>query len=200
MPFMLGTLGCLIGLLVDSARGAFRRQTMDMQVPLGDERPLLESVLGPMTANIELAVRASLLRSSAMLRDLANHLDGAIHGWSEGLHLDWLPSGQVNISGYATLTIVGTGPADLWVELTPTWYYGDRQQDLAWDIEAALLLQCQHKVDHGQQTVNQRTVRAFSPIDAATLLEEYTAGLVEWIRAVTIDEWRSLVTKERCGS
>lgn len=173
---------------------------MGMQVPLGDERPFLESVLGPMTANNELAVRASLLRSSAMLRDFANHLDGAIHSRSEGLRVDWLQSGQVNISGYATLTIAGTEPADLWVELTPAWYNGDRQQDLAWDVEVALLLQCQHRDDHGQQTVNQRTARAFTPLDAATLLEEYTAGLVEWVRAFTIDEWRGLVARDWCGS
>lgn len=191
----------LIGLRGDRALGAFRRHTTDMmEVPLGDEQPFLESVLGPMTANIELAVRASLLRSSTMLRDLANHLDGAVHVRSEGLHLDWVPSGQVSISGYATLTIAGTGPADLWVELTPTWCYGDRQQDLAWDVETGLLLQCQHTVDHGQQTANQRTARALSPVDAATLLEEYTAGLVEWVRAFTIDEWRSLVTRDWCRS
>ena len=175
---------------------------MATKTSIGQERPHLEAVLGPLTGSDDAVIRSVFDECDEKLIGLARFFGRERAGWEgTGLELTWYPSGQVMIDSFVETGLGSSQCVSFCVELRPAWIYGDKSAVLAWEIEAEIYADCQHKIDHrGMDLVHKLpVVRAPSAIDAATVLRNVIDELVRLAQENPLEHWLRLASDEDQG-
>jgi hypothetical protein len=158
---------------------------------LRKNRPHLEAVLGPLSAQDDKGVRAIFDEVDGVLLDIARHFGGDRAGWEgTGLELTWAQSGQVEISSYVGAGIDGSKCVDFCIELRPSWYFGERSSTTTWEIATAIQADCQHAVDHrSMHTVHEDSARALTALEAAAALHAAVRELLRLATEFPLEHW-----------
>lgn len=141
-------------------------------------RPHLEGVLGALSIDDDVKIRAILDEVDEILLGIARHFGHERAGWEgTGLELTWMESGQMAISCYVGTCTQKGGCIDFCLELLPSWYFGDQSSTLSWVVELSVAAACSHAVDHSHMhTVHEVSVRSNSAIDASTACDRRLAS------------------------
>jgi hypothetical protein len=159
----------------------------------------LEAVLGPLTDSDDAVIRSVFDECDEKLIGLARLFGHERAGWEgTGLELSWYPSGQVMINSFVETGLGSSKCVSFCVELRPAWMYGEKSAALAWEIEAEIYADCQHKIDHGSmdRVHELPAVRATSAIDAATALRNVLDDLVRLAHENSLEHWLRLASDE----
>lgn len=157
--------------------------------------PRLQSVFGLLTPSDDTEIRNILNKVDEMLLEFAQYFGSKRAGWEgTGLDLTWFPAGQIEISSFVGAGIDGSHRVDFIVSLHPTWSYGDFPAEQAWEIEAEIHADCQHKVDHEcMHCVHELTsVVSTHPVDSVMALQKMTTELIQLGKDKPIEYWLQL--------
>jgi hypothetical protein len=158
---------------------------------LRKNRPHLEAVLGPLSAQDNASVRTLLDEVDGVLIQIARHVgrDGA--GWEgTGLELTWAASGQVAISSHVGACADGSKCIEFCIELRPSWFYGEGSSTLTWEVETEIYADCQHAVDHGgMDTVHEASARSVTALEAAASLLRAARELLRHATDFPLEHW-----------
>jgi hypothetical protein len=106
---------------------------------LQKNRPHLEAVLGPLSAEDDAKIRGIFAEADMLLLEIAHHFHHDRAGWEgTGLELTWAASGQVSISSNVGARVEDGKCVDFCVELRPSWYYGDCSPTLMSEVETEI--------------------------------------------------------------
>ena len=155
-------------------------------------RPLLESVLGPLTEAEDAAVRGIFAEIDVVLLDFARHFGRTTAGnEGTGLELSLAPMGQVAIESWVAADVASKGNATFYIQLRPSWYYGAKSASLTWEVETEVYADCQHSEDHGSEhLVYQSTAAVVTTAgDAARALRAASIDLARLGKEVPVHEW-----------
>ncbi|MBK9259281.1 MAG: hypothetical protein IPM54_05540 [Polyangiaceae bacterium] len=160
-------------------------------------RPHLEAVLGAISAEDDVSIRAILDEVDEILIGVARYFGYERAGWGgTGLDLTWMESGQMAIRSHVG-TCLQTGCVDFRLELRPSWYFGERSSALSWFVEASVAADCSHTDDHSHMhTVHEVSVHATSAVDASTALRSAAQELKRLATDFPIEHWLSLASDE----
>jgi hypothetical protein len=174
-------------LTVEPESSGFR--SANLRVPLGKERPQLGGVFGPLSTAENRAVWSAFSEADGELTRLAAHHE---HAGAGLLELAFSKAGGLEIAGYVSTSDGNVLGADFCVELTPVWCLGGLSGESAWDIEAAIYVDCQHRHYHrSMDMVWNREVRRDAPDAAATALAEAARELYRLGSENSLDYWLS---------
>ena len=161
---------------------------------LQKNRPHLDAVLGPLSAEDDSKIRTILSEVDTVLLEIAHHFGRDRAGWEgTGLELTWMQSGQVAISSHVGAFSQKRGCIDFCLELRPSWYFGEKSSVLMWDIEASVEADCGHTVDHSHMhTVHEVSVRKKSAVEATLELKTAVRELQRLATEFSIEHWLAL--------
>jgi len=168
---------------------------------LRNNRPHLEAVLGPLSADDDANIRAIFDEVDGILLDIARHFHRDTAGWKgTGLELTWMASGQVEISSHVSACIVdGKECVDLCITLQPSWYFGERSSTLTWAIETEIVASCRHVIQHTMKTVYETFFRATSALAAAAALRTAVQDLQLQATNFPVEHWLELASDSNVG-
>lgn len=153
---------------------------------LRKNRPHLEAVLGPLSAQDDKTVRAIFDEVDGILLEIARHFGRDRAGWEgTGLELTWMASGQVDISSHVGACIDGNKCVDFCIELRPSWYFGERSSTTTWEIATAIEADC-HCSRH---TVHGGSTRAPTASEAAAALRAAVRELLRLATGFPLEHW-----------
>jgi hypothetical protein len=157
---------------------------------LHENRPHLESVLGPLSEQDDVTVRAIFGEVDAVLLELARQFNSRA-GWEgTGLDLVWLPSGQVSIRSYVGKCIDRSKCVDFEIELWPSWIYGRRASTVSWEAEIGVYADCQHAVNcRCMHLVHSATLVTTTALEAAQALRTQVGELRRWATEFPSEHW-----------
>ena len=163
--------------------------------PIKRLNPRLQSVFGLLTPSDDTEIRNILNKVDDLLLEFAQYFGSNRAGCEgTGLDLTWFPSGQIEISSFVETGIDGSHRVDFIVSLHPTWSYGDFPAEQAWEIEAEIHADCQHKVNHEcmHLVFELPVVTKTRPIDSVAELRNMTAELIQLGKEKPLEYWLQL--------
>lgn len=158
---------------------------------LRKNRPHLEAVLGPLSAQNEASVRATFDEVDGVLLGIARQFSRDRTGCEgTGLELTWAASGQVDISSHVGACIDGSKCVDFCIALRPSWYFGERSSTMTWEIETVIQADCQHAVAHRRMhSVHEASARVLTALEAAGALHAAVRELLRFATAFPLEHW-----------
>ncbi len=163
---------------------------------LQKNRPHLEAVLGPLSAEADSKIREIFAEADLLLLEIAHHFHNDCAGWEgTGPELKWAASGQVSISSNVGARVEDGRCVDFCVELLPSWYYGDRSPSLMWEVETEIYADCQHAADHGSMDlVHETSTRIANSEEAAATLLYQVRKLLALATDFSLEHWLALAS------
>jgi hypothetical protein len=158
---------------------------------LRKNRPHLEAVLGPLSAQDDASVRAIFDEVDGGLLEIARHFGGDRAGWEgTGLELTWMASGQVDISSHVGACIDSNKCVTFCIELQPSWYFGERTSTMTWEIVTEIEADCQHAVYcRSMHSVHRTSARALTVLEAASALHAAVRELLRLATEFPLEHW-----------
>jgi hypothetical protein len=163
---------------------------------LKKNRPHLEAVLGPLSAEDDAKIWAILDEVDVVLLEIAHNFHRDRAGWEgTGLELTWMASGQVGISSHVSACIDGGKCVDFCIELHPSRYFGERSPTLTWEVDTAIYADCQHAVDHSSMdTVHETSMRVATAVEAALASLTASRELLRLATNFSLEHWLALAS------